>query len=322
MTQILFDILAPILLMVFFGALLRWKFKLDMASLTKLNIYLFVPAFIFDRISTSRLDWSQMGGIVGMTALHVGILGVLVWGIGRAVGASRKSLAAIALSIMFYNSGNFGLPLAELAFRERGAEVQAFVLMTQNLLTFTVGLSLAAVAHQGNVGTGLLRLLRMPILPALLLGLLARWWTRQDPANELPSAISETARYLAGGLVPIALVTLGAQLAINPRWPRWKPVGIVMFARLIYGPLQMLMLLWLFHLAATTWGGGWSEMTLWPWPAQLLILTAGVPTAVNTLLLTLEMGGDADLSADCVFWTTVCSALTLTGWLLVLRAMF
>jgi predicted permease len=33
----------------------------------------------------------------------------------------------------------------------------------------------------------------------------------------------------------------------------------------------------------------------------------------------LEIGGDAELAADCVFWTTVCSCVTITGWLIVLR---
>ena len=58
------------------------------------------------------------------------------------------------------------------------------------------------------------------------------------------------------------------------------------------------------------------------WPAELLILTAGVPTAVGTLLLTLELDGDADLAADCVFWTTVFSCATIAMWLLILRLRF
>ena len=63
-------------------------------------------------------------------------------------------------------------------------------------------------------------------------------------------------------------------------------------------------------------------MDLWPWPAELLILTASVPTAVNVLLLTLEVDGDAELAADCVFWTTVFSCLTITVWLGVVRWWF
>jgi predicted permease len=66
---------------------------------------------------------------------------------------------------------------------------------------------------------------------------------------------------------------------------------------------------------------GVRQLNLWPWPAELLILTAAVPTAVNTLLLTMELKGDAVLAADCVFWTTVFSCATITGWLVILRMM-
>jgi predicted permease len=129
----------------------------------------------------------------------------------------------------------------------------------------------------------------------------------------MPIAISKTSKYLADGLVPIALVTLGAQLASNPRWPRWKPIGLVLILRLLLSPLQMAALLFLLHKT------GYHQVDLWPWPAELLILTASVPTAVNTLLLTLEIGGDAELAADCVFWTTIVSCLTITAWLVILR---
>ena len=315
---ILLDILAPILLLVALGALMRRKFQVDIPTLTKLNIYLFVPAFIFHVVSRGKLSWAEMGGVMLVTAVNVMVLGLVVWGIGRAVGARRGTLAAVALAVMFYNSGNYGLPLAQLAYPaenandpHNGAAVQAFVMMAVNLLTFTIGMGIAAAAHHGGIGKGVAALFRLPILPGLACGILAQWWVKGG--HTLPVAISKTSRYIADGLVPIALVTLGAQLASNPRWPRWKPVGLVLFLRLIVGPVQMMGLLYLLH------GTGWRPVDLWPWPAELLILTASVPTAVNTLLLTLEIGGDAELAADCVFWTTVCSCVTITGWLIVLR---
>lgn len=329
---ILLDVLAPILLMVGFGALLRWKFKIDLGTLSKLNLFLFVPAFVFDKVAHSTLSWGQMGGIVTITVVQVMTLGLLVWGIGRMLSVGRKTLSAIALAVMFYNSGNYGLPLAELAFPGReeaalgvdavvknGGAVQAFVLMTQNILTYTLGLMIAAMAHSGGIGKSLVRVFRLPMIPVLAAGILARWWLQGDPSRALPIFIDKTAGYLADGLVPIALVTLGAQLASNPRWPRWRPVSMVMFLRLFIGPVQMALLLWGFHLL------GWPALDLWGstgWPAELLILTAGVPTAVATLLLTLELDGDTDLAADCVFWTTVTSCVTITLWLVVLRAWF
>jgi predicted permease len=159
----------------------------------------------------------------------------------------------------------------------------------------------------------------MPVIPALVSALLARWWLQSDPSHQLPIAISKTAQYISAALVPIALVTLGAQLASSPRWPRWKPVSMVLVLRLLFGPIQMALLLWGFHKLGVGALDFWGDDG---WPAQLLILTAAVPSAVVTLLLTLEMEGDADLAADCVFWTTVFSCVTITLWLIVLRLWF
>src|SRR3954452_19461060 len=152
---ILLNILGPILVLVGLGALLRRKFEIDLGTLGKLNIYLFTPAFIFDKVSSSRLSWADMGGVVVITIAQVVTLGAIVWGVGRMLRINRKTLSAIAMAVMFYNSGNYGLPLAELAYPESaggggmgtslhsGGAVQAFVVMSQNVLTFTVGLAIA-----------------------------------------------------------------------------------------------------------------------------------------------------------------------------------
>ena len=322
---IVFDILAPILVLVALGALMRRKFAVDIPTLSKLNIYLFVPAFIFDVVARSRLSWGAMGGVMLLTTLNVLMLGAVVWGVGRVFRTGRKTLAAVALAVMFYNSGNYGLPLAALAFpagaspdhpERDGAAVQAFVVFAMNLLTFTVGLGIAAWAGTGEWRQGLGTYFRLPMLPAVVAALLARWWVGSAPGRALPVVIAKPAEYLALGLIPLALVTLGAQLADNPRWPRWRPMSTILVLRLLYGPAQMAVLLYGFHLL------GWKPLDLWGrdgWPAASLILTAGVPTAVNTLLLVLEVGGETELAADSVFWTTVASCVTIPAWLVVIR---
>jgi predicted permease len=318
--RILFDVVGPIIVLIGVGAFLRVKFKIDLPTLSKLNIYFAVPAFIFHTVSTSKLPFSDMGGIALMTVLQVATLGLLIFGIGRLLRVPGKTLSAVALAVMFYNSANYGLPLAELAYPKQlagttgkdGGAVQAFVLMTQNLLTFTVGLAIASAAHSGFAWSSAKRVLRLPMLPALILGLMVKVWISYDPSRQLPPIISKPAMYIAASLVPLALCTLGAQLASNPRWPRWKPVGTVLLLRLGFGPLQMALLLFGLHKL------GMPSLDLWDangWPAQLLILTAAVPTAVNTLLMTMELDGDVNLAADCVFWTTVGSCVTIPLWL-------
>ena len=326
---IFLDILAPILVLVALGALMRRKFAVEMPTLSKLNIYLFVPAFIFDVVARSRLPWSAMAGVMVVTALNVLGLGVVVWALGKVARVRRQTLAAVALAVMFYNSGNYGLPLAALAFppgaspgtpsaggERDGAAVQAFVVFAMNLLTFTVGLAIAAWAGTGEWRQGVRTYFRLPMLPAVAAALLARWWTGSAPGRELPAAIAKPAEYLAQGLIPLALVTLGAQLADNPRRPRWRPMSAILFLRLVYGPVQMALILYGLHVI------GYKPLDLWgdhAWPAAALILTAGVPTAINTLLLVLEVGGETELAADSVFWTTVASCVTMALWLVVIR---
>jgi len=352
-SSILLDVLAPILVMMSAGALLRWRFHIDLGTLSKLNIYLLAPAFVFDKVSTSTLSWEEMGGVVTISLVQVATLGLLVWGVGSMLRVKRQTLAAVVMAVIFYNSGNYGLPLAELAYPQKdsggvvgwsgsgvggpgsstqplhhsttqpppakdGGAVQAFVLMTQNVLGYTLGLAIAGFAHPSEKGSlkNLWRILRLPVLPMLVVALAGRWWLQIDPSHTLPLAITKPAGYLSAALVPVALATLGAQLASKPRWPRWKPVSLVLVLRLLFGPIQMALLLWGFHLL------GWRAVDLWPWPAELLILTAAVPTAVTTMLLTLELEGDTDLAADCVFWTTVLSCVTIPIWLALLRGYF
>ncbi len=322
-TQILFNVIGPIIVIIGVGAFLKRQFSLDVGTLAKLNIYFAVPAFIFYTVATSKLQFSDMGGIVAITVLQVATLALIIFGGGKLLGIQYKTLAAIALAVMFYNSANYGLPLAELAYPKNtakdGGAVQAFVLMTQNLLTFTVGLSIAASAHSGFAWTVVKRVAKLPMIPALLCGLACKIWLSGDPDRSIPIIILKPAQYIAGALVPLALCTLGAQLASNPQWPRWKPVSAVLILRLIFGPIQMAGLLWCLHLI------GWQPLDLWGndgWPAELMILTAAVPTAVNTLLMTLELDGDAKLAADCVFWTTICSCFTIPLWLYILWSFF
>jgi hypothetical protein len=326
MQEILLNILGPILLLILLGALLHWKFKMDLGSLSKLNLFLFVPGFVFHNVSTSGLRAHEMAAVVLVTFMQSLLLGGIVLAAGRVFRVNPKITSALMLAAMFYNSGNFGLPLVQLTFGEadeRGAAaVQTFVLMTQNVMTFTIGLMIAAWGGGDHLGRSLLSIFRLPMVPALAAGLIARW-LRVEHQIAVPKILAVPSSYLAAGLVPIALVTLGAQLASNPRWPRWKPVSSILFLRVIYAPIQMAAMLFALHKLATMASAahrGFAFANLWPWPAKSLILTAGVPTAVNTLLLTLEMDGDPELAADCVFWTTVFSCVTVTGMLAILKS--
>src|SRR3954453_16681580 len=76
---IFLNILAPILSIVVAGAVLRWRFRLGLGTLSTLNIYVFAPGFVFDKVANSTLSWAAMGGVVLISVVQCATLGGLVW---------------------------------------------------------------------------------------------------------------------------------------------------------------------------------------------------------------------------------------------------
>jgi hypothetical protein len=286
------SVLVPILILVTLGWALRRRFELDLDTLSKLQIYLFVPAFNFMRISESDLAWSEMGSIVVAMLLAALALAVPLWFICQKRGINRPSTASLVLASIVFNSGNFGIPLAERAFGDAGGAVQALILMTANLTIWVLGYLLLSGATQGFSGA-MLGFLKTPMPWSLGAGLLFKGthWT-------IPESISYPLELLAAGLVPAALIMLGAQLAIQRRTKPSKRVILAVSLKMLVLPSIMTVIVFM--------------MGLWPWPGAMLILASAAPSAVNSFLLAVELKGDAELAAECVFWSTIVSAVTVT----------
>jgi hypothetical protein len=120
-----------------------------------------------------------------------------------------------------------------------------------------------------------------------------------------PPQIQIPLDHLAGGLVPIALLTLGAQLSRNQRQGQALPIAAVSGMRLVASPLLAAALLPLFGFGASV--------------GPVLIAAAGMPVAMNVYILAAEYDRDANLSSQLVFWTTLISAVTLSVILAVVR---
>lgn len=305
LADIFVNVILPILVMVAMGAGIQRLWPMDVGTLARLNIYLLVPTFLFVRVSESTLSWLDIGGIAAAVLIPMTVLGALVFAVMRLRRASGGVTAVVLVGGLIFNAGNFGLPVAELMYMGRGTHfpgmqaptdgvaVQALVVMMSNLSIWCIGYVVLALAKGHSWKQALLGYFKLPMIYVLVAALAMRevGWT-------LPHWLDYPLRTIALGVVPIALITLGAQLARRGRWPNLRIVGPVMALKLAAFPAVT---------AATVWTLG-----LWPWPGAQLVIASAAPTAVNTLLITLEVDGDAEQAADCVFWTTLCSAVTVT----------
>ncbi|MFZ4765295.1 MAG: AEC family transporter [Roseimicrobium sp.] len=302
--DILLNVCTPIFCVVGLGWALDRQFKLHLESLVKLNIYLLVPAFIFTRVIDTELTNGEALRIVAFTVATIAAMFLCSIVVSRWLKLGAQQRQALSLATMFYNCGNYGLPLVTLAFGHDAAAVQVYVLATMNVATFTVGLFLAHGPGEkpGAHRRALQGMLRQPTLYALAAGVLCRVLSLRVQAVPW---LWQPLELLQAGLVGFALVTLGVQMSQTrpARFaaPLWAALGV----RLVLAPLLAVGLV--------------SLMGFPPNVAAALILAAGAPTAVNTALLAHEFGGDVSFATSAVYYSTLLSLLTTTANLALLR---
>ena len=295
------QVLLPILVLIGLGWILDRQWQLSLATLVRLNIYLVVPAFIFYEVVHSSLSAGMAGQVMLFTLCIMAGMFVLSALIARACGYSAAVRRGLQLTTMFYNSGNYGVPLMTLAYPVLGPVLQVFVVLTQNISTFTVGLWLASAQGRAAGWRALLPMLRQVSLWAVAVALLVRWL-------HLPVQtwrwLWVPVEYLHSALVGVALVTLGVQLAQAKPVAHLPQVRWALGLRLVAAPLLAAVLIPLFPFQGET--------------ARIMILSAGFPTAVNVALLVHEFEGDSHFAATVVFYSTVLSLVTVTlliAWL-------
>lgn len=305
--SLFFAIVLPIVVVILIGVLLDRLFRIDLPTLAKFNLYVFVPAFLFHRLVISDIPGGQQLLVVAFTLCVIASMGLVSFAVAALTRLPEQSRKALQLSTMFFNAGNFGIPLMTLAYPETGPATHAFVLMTINISTFTVGVWLAN-SQNGDHPPGWWRkwlpTLRQPSLYAIALAMTLKSLGLSDDVQNL-AAIWRPIGFLADCLVGIALITLGVQLSQSKPPPIRGSMSWALAIRLIGGPLIAAGLVRLFGFEGDT--------------AAILILGASAPTAVNTALLAHEFKADERFAAAAVFYTTILSAVTVTALMLILR---
>lgn len=312
---ILTNNIIPIFILISLGYLLNKKFNLDILTLSKLNFYIFVPMFIFSNLYTTDIPVEMLK--VFLFAILMLVLNMLV---GDLIARIRKydtaMKSAFSNSIMFYNSGNVGLPLITLVFSsmpyvidgntpylELAVTTQITVLVVQNITTNTLGFFNAGKVNlhwKDSIG----RIIRMPVIYAIPSALIFKTL----PFDLTQTPIWPALQYARNAMVPIALLALGVQLSKTAFEFKDKDSYIAVAIRLLGGPLLAFVLIQLMQFDGII--------------AQALLISSSVPTAVNAALIAVEYNNRPEFSSQVVATSTLMSAVTLTAVIYVARILF
>jgi predicted permease len=232
----------------------------------------------------------------------------------RRYNVSLKN--AFVNSVMFYNSGNIGIPLVTLIFCSSpflingktpyltlALTTQVVILVVQNITTNTLGFLNAGKGSMG-LRESLRSILTMPILYAVPLAFILKALPFRLEDFPLWPALE----YLKDGLISVALLTLGVQFSKIKFSLKNNEVYISNFVRLIGGPAVAFLLLWALKVRGV--------------PAQTLMISSALPTAVNTALIAVERNNEPDFACQTVVSATLFSALTLVFVVYVSRIVF
>ena len=299
------QVLLPILIMFSAGWALDRKWGVDLATVVKLNLNLFVPAFIFYELTTTRLSGNEALRAVGYTVSVVVVLFAIAALVARFTRATREQTRSLQIASIFYNSANYGIPLMHLAFPGPAEALQVFVILVQNIGNFTLGVFLLSSAkHTGF--RALAPIFRQTSVWAVIIALIVRALCGPIlPDTDGMRWLWVPLKYFHDGLVAVALVTLGVQLSKSKAGAALPRLRWALVLRLLVGPLVGFALVRVFQFHGDL--------------AKAMILSTSFPTAVNTALIAHEFKADTEYASGAVFWSTIFSMFTVTALIALLR---
>ncbi len=180
------------------GYLYAGRRSVDFEAANRINVDVFFPALVFSARSTHAYDLSDIKLLAGGAIAVVFGSGLLAFPIARVFNFEWRVFLP---PMMFNNCGNIGLPIAVFAFGEKALTAAVILMITSNLLNFTLGVRMVANYM------GLLDVLRIPMVIASFAGLAAGllYW-------QPPQLIAVPVEMLGQIAIPLVLFSLGARL--------------------------------------------------------------------------------------------------------------
>src|SRR5690625_1948781 len=236
--------------------------------------------------------------------LFVFILYVLSMITGSLLGLNTRKKVTFTNSVIFYNSGNYAVPVNDLVFRGDpfAMSIQVIVLLFQNIFIFSYGIFSLQSMSEGKLKAAF-QYFKMPVAYAMFAGIFVNVFH-----VSAPEFIWVPANYNANGMIAIALLTLGAQVAKLQLTKGLGSVYVSLLLRLVGGPVIALCMIFALGISGIT--------------AQALLLASSMPTAVNSAVIAQEYKNHPNLAAQIVLFSTVASALTVSIFIYIGRMLF
>lgn len=286
--------LLPVFLVMGTGVLLGLTVRPNVKAISRTTFYALTPCLIFSGLTGTPLTGAEAQQ-VALFAVLATLAGMLVaWLAATLLGWRGQRRRALVLPVLVINTGNFGLSVVLFAFGPNAQARAMLYFVTTAVMASSLGVAVAAGG--GTLRQVLGNLVRIPLLYAAVAALVVGAF----PQFQVPELLMRPIELLGRAAVPMMLLILGLQLARSANSLRHNVGSIALssFLRLVVAPALALPVAWLTGVDGLTF--------------QACMLEAGMPAGVTSTVLSLEYDLAPDLVTGTVFFSTLCSAFTLS----------
>ncbi len=280
-----FVLLVPLFLLVAGGWLLGGRWKLSQETLLRVISDFFMPLLVFEALYRSDVS----GDMILRMGLAVTFITLTLAVAARGTATlTHSSWAALAMPVVFMNSGFLGIPLMDLW---GGAPAMSLIIVYDQISTvflFTLGLF---ISTGGVTRRGFVAMLGSPILWAVILGFGLRFG-----GVPVPEALLAAFEFGGTPAPPLAAFALGCSLSGSKlRFSREVLLGCLL--RFGVGFLVGYLATVLFGISGL--------------PRTIVIVASALPAAVFAYVLPARYGTGGAAPRDIVVVSTVLAVFTI-----------
>lgn len=268
-------------------------------AVSRVVIKVTLPVMLFTNTvsGVTRESLLESLPVTGATAVMYLLLALLCWGMSRAFGLRGDKASVFMASTMFGNVGFIGIPIIAMLFPERGMLYIAAFTIVDQLLMWTLGITLLTPAEKrGSVAPAqnLRRLVNAATIAIVLAVIVVMI------GLPVPGVLMEALTKVGSITSPLALIYLGGVFC-------FMDIGQSLRQKEFYAAAAIKMLVFpvLFFLLMQASGLLDTEM------AMTMTILSAMPTMTSIGMLAKSNGCCGEYSISCIFVTTIACIITL-----------
>lgn len=326
-----FDAVAPILVLVALGYFLK---KINFASAqffktaNSLVFRVFLPIMLFWNIyeidSLSGINWQAI--IYCMLAvITIAIIGYFI---SKSTTKDKTKIGVLTQCAFRSNHAIIGLPLAQML---GGVEAVAFasvlsaavIPLFNTLAVFVLSYHSTNENSKPKLKDTLIKTVKNPLIIAVACGvavLILRSFIPVDSSGNIAFTLENNCKFITNAISsaskvasPLALVVMGAELDLSAVKSLFKEISVGVFMRLVLSPAIAIFFAYFISSNTQLISIGANE-----YPALISVFAS--PVAVSSAVMVGEIGGDEQLAAQLVVWTSVFSMFSIFFVVFLLKA--